>query len=251
MPTSKTSPRPQLRLVVDTDADAFKDAMEFAGKFLARRARSEREVRTKLVEGDFTTDVVERTIERLVELELVDDHDFARQWIEIRVRRRGLGAGALISELQGKGISRETAEDALAESDPDETAQATELAVRFARKVAATAPWASRRAKIMEMLARRGIERDAAEAAIRVVLPRRAGTEAGPRPWVVLQGSEGLAMWPKNKNHVFPDVRTNKRERSLRPFEFTAAAKRPMGPHLPCCPDLQLSLQGVSLTSRG
>lgn len=170
MATSKTSARPQLRLVVDTDVDAFKDAMELAGKFLARRARSEREVRTKLVEADFSTDVVERTIERLVELELVDDHEFARQWIEDRVRRRGLGARALISELGGKGISREVAEDVLAESDLDETAQATELAVRFARKVAHR-PLGEQAGKIMEMLGRRGIERDAAEAAIRAVLP--------------------------------------------------------------------------------
>lgn len=159
-----------MRLVVDTDADAFKDAMELAGKFLARRARSEREVRTKLVEADFSTDVAERTIERLVELELVDDHEFARQWIEDRVKRRGLGRRALIGELGGKGISRGVAEDVLAETDFDEAAQAVELAQGFARKVAHH-PLEKQAAKILTMLARRGIDYDSAKAAVRAVLP--------------------------------------------------------------------------------
>lgn len=157
-------------MVVDSDADDFKNAMELAGKFLARRARSESEVRTKLSQADLGADIVERTIERLRELGLVDDHEFARQWIEDRVRRRGLGARALISELGGKGISREVAEDVLGEADLDETAQATELAVRFARKVAHR-PLKEQGGKIMAMLARRGIEREAAEAAVRAVLP--------------------------------------------------------------------------------
>ena len=65
--------------------------MELAGKFLAGRARSEQEVRAKLAEsGPTTSDVVERTLERLRELSLVDDHEFSRQWIEERVKRRGL-----------------------------------------------------------------------------------------------------------------------------------------------------------------
>ncbi len=58
-------------------------------------------------------------------------------------------------------------------------------------------------------------------------------------------------MWFKNKNHVFPDVQTNKRERSLRPFEFTATADRPSGVDLSCCLDPHYLNRGVSLTSSG
>lgn len=170
MPVSKTSSGPQLRLVADSDADAFKEAMELAGKFLSRRPRSEQEIRTKLSGAGTGTEVVERTLERLRELSLVDDHEFSRQWIEDRVRRRGLGRRALIGELQGKGISREVAEDVLAETDFDEAAQAVELAEGFARKVAHH-PLDQQAARILAMLARRGIEYDAARAAVTAVLP--------------------------------------------------------------------------------
>lgn len=58
-------------------------------------------------------------------------------------------------------------------------------------------------------------------------------------------------MWFKNKNHVFPDVRTNKRERSLRPFELTATAHCPSGSDLFCCLEPHHLNHGVSLTSIG
>ncbi|MDQ3941095.1 MAG: RecX family transcriptional regulator, partial [Actinomycetota bacterium] len=79
-----------LRLI-DSATELRKEAMERAGRMLALRPRTEKEMRDRLREADFDDEVVEDTIVRLVELNLLDDHAFALDWIEERAPRKGLG----------------------------------------------------------------------------------------------------------------------------------------------------------------
>lgn len=162
--------RSQLRVIGDDEADALRDAMELAGKFLGRRARSEAEVRDKLTAAETSPGVIDQAIDRLYALALLDDRAFALEYIEERVRRRGMGARALISELKTKGVSREDAEVALAEAGLDEVAVAVELASRFVRKVAHRPP-REQAPRMMAMLARRGIDHESAAEAVAAVLP--------------------------------------------------------------------------------
>src|SRR5918992_6044157 len=87
----------------------LRKAMERAGRWLALRPRTESELRDRLQEGGFDEDTVERVLARLAELRLVDDEAFAKQWVEERARRKGLGPRALVADLESKGISLEVA----------------------------------------------------------------------------------------------------------------------------------------------
>lgn len=137
---------------------------------LALRARSEKEIRDRLTEAEFDAEVVEVTVARLHELDLLDDVAFAKQWIEERAERKGLGPRALVSELYRKGIERSVAEQALSECGVDEEAQARDEAARHLRKVIRF-PLRQQATKLQQMLVRKGFSYEAADAGVRSVLP--------------------------------------------------------------------------------
>ncbi|MGH2790717.1 MAG: regulatory protein RecX [Actinomycetota bacterium] len=149
---------------------AHADAVERAGRYIAHRPRSERQVRDKLKELDFEPETIETAIARLTELRLIDDADFARRWIEERARTKGKAPDLLVSELLAKGVSREVVGDALAVSGLDEASQAADVAGRLVGKVARY-PLAEQGARLYTLLRRRGFAHDHAEAGARAVLP--------------------------------------------------------------------------------
>ncbi|MGH2750908.1 MAG: regulatory protein RecX [Actinomycetota bacterium] len=150
--------------------EALAAALERAGKYLSYRPRTERQVRDELRDLDYEQSTIEAAVVRLTELRLIDDGDFARRWIEERARTKGKAPDVLVSELRARGVSRETAEEALAESGLDEDTQATEVASRLARKVLRF-PLAEQGPRLYELMRRRGFSHEHAEAGARAVLP--------------------------------------------------------------------------------
>jgi regulatory protein len=150
--------------------DSFRDAMARAGHLLASRPRTEHELRVRLGVAGYDEDVVDRTIARLVELRLLNDHEFALQWVAERAVAKGRSGVALISELVGKGVDREIAEQAVADSGIDEAIQARELAGRFLSKVSHK-PLEKQAEAILGRLLRRGFSHEVARDAVRSVLP--------------------------------------------------------------------------------
>jgi regulatory protein len=149
---------------------AHADAVERAGRYIAHRPRSERQVRDKLRELDCVPETIDTAIARLTELGLIDDADFARRWIEERARNKGKAPDLLISELRARGVGREVAEEALAASGLDEAAQAVDVAGRLVGKVVRY-PLAEQGGRLYTLLRRRGFTHDHAEAGARAVLP--------------------------------------------------------------------------------
>ena len=149
---------------------ARREAMARAGRLLAARPRSEREIADRLADAGFEPAVVAAVIDRLRTLGLLDDGAFALQWIQERAARKKLSARALVHELQGKGIDREVAEEAWAEAGLDEVAGATALAASYVRRLASK-PLRDQARRVTEMLLRRGYSHETAEAAMRAVLP--------------------------------------------------------------------------------
>lgn len=150
--------------------EARRDAMARAGRLLTTRPRTEKELSDRLSDAGFDPAVVSASLDRLRALRLVDDHEFAVQWVTERATRKKLSRRVLLHELRGKGIPPDVAEAALAAAGVDEEAQATELAARYVRRLASK-PLAEQFTKILQMLARRGYAYDVAEAAARAVLP--------------------------------------------------------------------------------
>ena len=158
-----------LRLI-DSASDLRKEAIERAGRMLALRPRTEREIRDRLKEASFPEDVIEDTVSRLYELRLLDDEAFALDWISERTAKKGLGPRVLVAELQRKGVDRSTAEAALATSGIEEADTATAQAERLVHKVIRY-PLRDQAAKLQQMLLRRGFSWDAVEEAVKAVLP--------------------------------------------------------------------------------
>ena len=105
-------------VVKDQHARCFDAAL----RFLGARPRSEREIRDRLARHEFDVMVVDRVIERLRRIQLVDDAAFATYWVEQRATHRPRGARLLKQELRHKGVSQEVLAEALPADDDEEGA---------------------------------------------------------------------------------------------------------------------------------
>ena len=147
----------------------YRHALDRAVSYLAARARSRHELESRLLRCGYRPATVEMVLYKLEREKLLDDADFARQWVEARSGRT-LGKRRISQELQRKGISRAQAEEALTAVDEDAEAEACrqaaeKLASRYSRE-------ASRQGmqKLTQALVRRGFgwedARRAAEQAL-------------------------------------------------------------------------------------
>jgi regulatory protein len=148
--------------------------MSAAAWYLELRSRSVEELRRRLLKSAFPEVLVEQTLDRLVEVGILDDRAFASAWVESRDRARPRGQTALRRELTLKGIDREliasilearsdAAAAALDEDGPGGGASADQLAAErlMARSRAAllrVADPRARRNRAYAMLARHGFD---------------------------------------------------------------------------------------------
>ncbi len=121
------SEKPSQRAEGGTEAQA-KDACL---RLLTDRARSRSELETKLSGRGFEPEIITKVLDRLQEIGLIDDADFANQWVHSRHTYSGKGKRALAVELRLKGIDQDVASEALSQIDPeDERERAAELVRR-------------------------------------------------------------------------------------------------------------------------
>ena len=93
-----------------SDLDRAKEA---AYRLLAYRSRSVAELAGRLKEKGFEEDTVEGVVERLKELRLLDDDDFARRFARELAEVKGYGRFVIAARLREKGVDGEVAEGAL------------------------------------------------------------------------------------------------------------------------------------------
>ncbi|PKN60807.1 MAG: hypothetical protein CVU53_01210 [Deltaproteobacteria bacterium HGW-Deltaproteobacteria-11] len=101
------------------DDPEYEKGLQKAYRFLAVRARSEKELRTKLKEKKFDDQVADRIIARLYELSYLDDEAFARQWARRMAVDKLSGNRRIGISLQEKGVDGTTCEKVLAEIRQD------------------------------------------------------------------------------------------------------------------------------------
>jgi regulatory protein len=133
--------------------DKVEQAYERALNFLSYRPRSEDEVRRNLHKKDIEETVVEEVIERLTRVELLNDREFARYWVENRLQFNPRGLRGLRYELRQKGLAADVIADTLADLDIE--AAARKAAETGARRLAGLEARDFRR-KLQAYLARRG-----------------------------------------------------------------------------------------------
>ena len=147
--------------------------LEAAARFLEVRARSVHEVRRRLGQAGYRSDLVEGAIGRLTELGMLDDATFARAWIESRDRARPRGEIALRRELALKGVDRAVVDELLEERRDNgdavaggvDLAAAERLLARHERALARETDPRSRRRRAYALLARNGFDPSTSSAA--------------------------------------------------------------------------------------
>ncbi|GCE04906.1 regulatory protein RecX [Dictyobacter aurantiacus] len=112
------------------EEEALQKAVDRAMNYLSFRPRSREEVRRYLKQKQTPPELVDAVIERLNQLDLINDESFASFWIESRERFRPKGAQAIKNELKMKGVKREVIDEVVT-GEQDE-----ELALRAGRKKA-------------------------------------------------------------------------------------------------------------------
>lgn len=74
------------------------------------RSRSEKEVFDHLIKKEDAKEIIIQVITKLKEQRFIDDIEFAKQWVESRMRFRPRSQKMLAFELKQKGISKEIIE---------------------------------------------------------------------------------------------------------------------------------------------
>ncbi len=146
-----------------TAADERRRALDTAVTMLARRPRSEREVRRRLTQRHVAPALADETIARLRDAHFLDDAAFARSWTESRERASPRGRRMIVAELRTLGVDAETARAASAGIDEEDAAY--RLASARARSLA-THDAAKFRARLGGMLQRRGFGWSVTRAAV-------------------------------------------------------------------------------------
>lgn len=94
-------------------------AYDAALRLLGVRARSRSELQKRLQDKDFPAEEIDAVMDRLERAQLLDDNDFAQQWVRSRHLHSGKGRTALRHELRNKGVDQVIIEDALSQVDDE------------------------------------------------------------------------------------------------------------------------------------
>ncbi|HHE31476.1 MAG TPA: recombination regulator RecX [Chlorobaculum parvum] len=97
-----------------------KNTLDHAMRLLTARDHGRTELETKLQKKGFDPVAVASALERLDQLDLLDDHAFAKNCVTGMARRRPEGKFKTRSRLRQKGLSDEVIEEALAKCDQSE-----------------------------------------------------------------------------------------------------------------------------------
>ena len=144
--------------------------MDYAMKYLALKDRTVSEMQTYLDGKDFGEADVDATVERLIELRLLDDRRYAQRYVETRLNAKPVSRRHLYEQLKSHGIEEQDSREAMEQTDEDdERENALSVARKFARQFKDLEP-DKRRMRVMSRLLARGYGYDTARNALETAL---------------------------------------------------------------------------------
>jgi regulatory protein len=149
-------------------------------RLLTARSRTRAELSGQLSKRGYPDDVRERVLDRLAAVGLVDDAEFAEQWVESRRAKAGKSKRALAAELHTKGVDNEVITAVLGGIDAGAERDRAEQLVRakLRREALSDDDDARVSRRLVAMLARRGYGQN---LACQVVLAELAAERARRR----------------------------------------------------------------------
>jgi regulatory protein len=165
-----TGPTPGSLADLAPDASPEQVARTIVLNSLNRSSKTRAQLAQLLDKRGVSEDVSERVLDRFEELRLIDDEQFAYDWVRTRHEQRHLSKRALASELRRKGVAQHHIDEALGYLDGAAEEQgALAVAQRKARStVGLAAPVRHRR--IMAAVMRKGYSAGTAAQVVRQVL---------------------------------------------------------------------------------
>ena len=128
-------------------------------RLLTARARTRAELAGQLAKRGYPDDVSTRVLDRLADVGLVDDADFAEQWVHSRRANTGKGKRALAAELHTKGVDNDVITSVLGDINPAaERSRAEQLVRTRLRRENLNHDDARVSRRLVAMLARRGFD---------------------------------------------------------------------------------------------
>ena len=101
-------------------------AKSVAYRLLSGKSYTRQEILRKLRGRRFSNRAIQETLAVLERVGLIDDVDFARRWVEERMRLRPMGRPMLARELKRRGVAEDIVarvlDETLAEVDPESVA---------------------------------------------------------------------------------------------------------------------------------
>lgn len=169
-----------------TEKEQLARARQIVMDQLARRDRSRHELATKLAQRGVPSELIDPLLDKFVAAGLINDAEFARQWVQTRHRRRHLSRRALAHELTQKGVSEADMAAALQliDSQDEETAAAALVAQKLPGM--AHLPRDTQLRRLGGLLARRGYARGLSYRVIAAALADGADSseaDASPLGW--------------------------------------------------------------------
>ncbi|HEY0224838.1 MAG TPA: recombination regulator RecX [Mycobacterium sp.] len=132
-------------------------------RLLTGRSRTRAELLAQLTKRGYPDDVSTRVLDRLADVGLVNDTDFAEQWVQSRHARAGKSRRAMAAELHTKGVDKDAITAALGAIDGEaERSRAEELVRVKLRRDALSGDDARITRRLVGMLARRGYSQNLA-----------------------------------------------------------------------------------------
>jgi regulatory protein len=141
-----------------SEASREEQARNLCLRLLTARARTRAELEGQLAKRGYPDGVSQRVLDRLTQVGLIDDADFAEQWVRSRRANAGKGKRALAAELRTKGVNNDVITAALDGIDAGAERQRAEKLVRdrLRREMLGDDDDAKIARRLVGMLARRG-----------------------------------------------------------------------------------------------
>ncbi len=178
-PMTKSCPPPSTSKSAELSRE--EQARALCLRLLTARARTRAELAGQLTKRGYPDDVSAQVLDRLAEVGLVDDADFAEQWVRSRRVNAGKGKRALAAELRTKGVDNEVITAALADIDAGAERERAEQLVRdkLRRERLGDDDDAKVVRRLVGMLARRGYSQTMAFDVVKAAAGQRAGAPQG------------------------------------------------------------------------
>jgi regulatory protein len=131
-------------------------------RLLTARSRTRAELEGQLNKRGYPDDVAARVLDRLAAVGLIDDAEFAQQWVSSRRARAGKSRRALAAELHTKGVDNDVITAALGGIDAAAERDRAEELVRAKLRRETLSDEARVTRRLVGMLARRGYSQNLA-----------------------------------------------------------------------------------------